>query len=217
MGEVLLARDELLDRWVAIKVLLPDVAAVPGARDRFRAEARAMARIRHPHVVGVHSFGEERGLPNLVMEHVPGDTLHRALAKRGPPPLRLDATEHWRFPSPADDLFDGLVCVNMIHISPWAATLGLFENAARTLKQDAFVLLYGPYRRDGKHTAESNAHFDVSLRARNEAWGVRCLDEVVASARPHGFSLERVVEMPRDNLCVVFRFDRDLPTDGKFT
>jgi serine/threonine-protein kinase len=91
MGSVYLARDELLDRWVAIKVLLPEVAELPGARDRFRAEARAMARIRHPHVVGVHSFGEERGLPYLVMEHVPGEPLHRALAKRGVSRLRLDA------------------------------------------------------------------------------------------------------------------------------
>jgi serine/threonine-protein kinase len=92
MGSVLLARDEHLDRWVAIKVLLGELADRPGVADRFRAEARAMARIRHPHVVGVHSFGEERGLPYLVMEHVPGEALHRALARRGAPPLRLDAT-----------------------------------------------------------------------------------------------------------------------------
>lgn len=90
MGEVLLARDELLERWVAVKVLLPHVANLPGVRERFRQEARAMARLRHPHVVGVHSFGEHEGQPYLAMEHVPGEPLHRVVARRGGPPLPVD-------------------------------------------------------------------------------------------------------------------------------
>ncbi len=123
------------------------------------------------------------------------------------PPLCLDATHPWRFPwsfpSGGAALFDGLVCINMVHISPWQATLGLFDNAARVLAQGAFVLLYGPYRREGRHTAESNARFDAELRVRNPAWGVRALEDVVAVAEARGFALQQIVEMPRDNLCVV--------------
>lgn len=120
------------------------------------------------------------------------------------PPLRLDATDTWRLPAMGGARFDGLVCINMIHISPWEATLGLFDNARRALVGGAFVLLYGPYRQGGRHTAESNARFDASLRVRDPRWGVRCLDEVTAVAADRGFTRERVVEMPRDNLCVTF-------------
>lgn len=124
------------------------------------------------------------------------------------PPLRLDATETWQLgalsPLGAGARFDGLVCINMVHISPWEATLGLFDNAGRALSDGAFVLLYGPYRRGGEHTAESNAQFDASLRARDPRWGVRCLDDVTAAAAARGFTRERVVAMPRDNLCVTF-------------
>ncbi|HQY62988.1 MAG TPA: DUF938 domain-containing protein [Polyangiaceae bacterium] len=122
------------------------------------------------------------------------------------PPLRLDATDTWRLPAIGDGArFDGLVCINMLHISPWEATVGLFENAERALARGAFVLLYGPYRQGGRHTAESNARFDASLRVRDPRWGVRCLDDVTAVAAARGFTRERVVEMPRDNLCVTFR------------
>mgnify|MGYP003592963700 CR=1 FL=1 len=121
------------------------------------------------------------------------------------PPLRLDATDTWRLPAMGDGAhYDGVVCINMIHISPWEATLGLFDNARRALEDGGFVLLYGPYRQGGKHTAESNARFDASLRVRDARWGVRCLDEVTAVAAARGFTRERVVEMPRDNLCVAF-------------
>lgn len=121
------------------------------------------------------------------------------------PPLRLDASDTWRLPAMDDGArYDGLVCINMLHISPWEATLGLFDNARSALVDGAFVLLYGPYRQGGRHTAESNARFDASLRVRDSRWGVRCLDEVTAVAAARGFRRERVVEMPRDNLCVTF-------------
>jgi len=99
-----------------------------------------------------------------------------------------------------------ILCCNMIHIAPWAAAEGLFAGAARTLPKGALLVLYGPFRRDGVHTAPSNAAFDDSLRARNPAWGVRCLDaEVTPLADRHGFLRDSVTAMPAHNLTVVFR------------
>jgi hypothetical protein len=98
-----------------------------------------------------------------------------------------------------------MICINMIHISPWRATEALFEGARGTLPENAPLYLYGPYRRGGAHTAPSNAEFDASLRARNASWGVRDLDEVAEVARGKGFGDPQVVEMPANNLSVIFR------------
>ncbi len=96
-----------------------------------------------------------------------------------------------------------IVCINMIHISPWSATAALFRGAARILPPTGVLYLYGPYRRDGRHTAPSNEAFDASLRERNPEWGVRDLAEVVACGEACGFSLASVVAMPANNLSVV--------------
>lgn len=101
---------------------------------------------------------------------------------------------------------DAILCCNMIHIAPWAATEGLMRGAARALKPDAKLILYGPFRRHGEHTAPSNAKFDAEfLRARNPDWGVRCLDtEVQPEAARHRLEIAEVVEMPANNMTVVF-------------
>eukprot|EP00182_Erythrolobus_australicus_P005312 CAMPEP_0185842370 /NCGR_PEP_ID=MMETSP1353-20130828/18374_1 /TAXON_ID=1077150 /ORGANISM="Erythrolobus australicus, Strain CCMP3124" /LENGTH=224 /DNA_ID=CAMNT_0028541871 /DNA_START=108 /DNA_END=782 /DNA_ORIENTATION=- len=98
-----------------------------------------------------------------------------------------------------------IVNINMIHISPWTSCLGLFEGAAAVLSARGGVLiLYGPFKRDGAHTAPSNADFDMSLRARNPEWGVRDLADVCAVANAHGFSCTRSYNMPANNLSVIF-------------
>jgi hypothetical protein len=94
-----------------------------------------------------------------------------------------------------------VVCINMIHIAPWAAAEGLFRGAAAL---DAPVFLYGPFKRGGRHTAPSNAAFDASLRAQDPAWGVRDLDDVAALAQGEGFAAPAVTEMPANNLSVYF-------------
>lgn len=99
---------------------------------------------------------------------------------------------------------DAVLCVNMIHIAPWAAALGLFRGAARVLSTGGILVLYGPYMREGRHTAPSNEAFDASLRERNPEWGVRALEDVVAAAEERGFRLREVVQMPANNLTVVF-------------
>ena len=116
-------------------------------------------------------------------------------------PLHLDVTaEQWPV-----ERADAMVCCNMIHIAPWAATEGLIAGAGRTLRRGAPLYLYGPYKVEGRHTAQSNEDFDASLRARNPLWGVRDLTDVSDLANRHGLALEETVPMPANNLSVIFR------------
>jgi hypothetical protein len=92
----------------------------------------------------------------------------------------------------------------MIHISPWSACLGLMAGANRILPSHGGLYLYGPYKRDGQHTAPSNAAFDQSLQLSNPEWGVRDLEAVVTVAETEGFQLKEVVQMPANNLSVIF-------------
>lgn len=98
-----------------------------------------------------------------------------------------------------------VLCVNMIHISPWPATEGLVAGSARVLPAGGALLLYGAFKRGGRHTAPGNAGFDADLRARDPAWGVRDLEAVAALAEAAGFGAPEVVEMPANNLLVAFR------------
>ena len=115
-------------------------------------------------------------------------------------PIRLDAAGPW----PAVEA-DAILCINMVHISPWAATEGLMRGAAAVLKPGAPLILYGPYRRAGVPTAPSNEAFDASLKARDPQWGLRQVEDVEAEALRNHLHLERVVEMPANNLTLVFR------------
>jgi hypothetical protein len=100
---------------------------------------------------------------------------------------------------------DAVLCINMIHIAPWSAAIGLIQGAAAILPAGAPLCLYGPYQRDGQHTAPSNAAFDDSLRARNPAWGVRDLGAVTDLAQAAGFTAPEIIAMPANNLSLVFR------------
>jgi len=115
-------------------------------------------------------------------------------------PVELDVVKPWPAIAPA-----AIVCINMVHISPWEASLALFANAGRLLAPDALLYLYGPYRFSGAFTAESNAEFDRSLRSRDPRWGVRDVDDLVATARTSGIQLVEIVAMPANNHSLVFR------------
>ena len=119
-------------------------------------------------------------------------------------PLALDVTEAgWA--EGAGGPFDALLCINMLHISPWTACEGLMRGAGRLLTPGGLLYLYGPYKRGGAHTAPSNAEFDASLRQRDPSWGVRDLDDVAACAASQGLVLERSVDMPANNFSLILR------------
>lgn len=117
------------------------------------------------------------------------------------PPLALDASVGgWPI-----DRADAILCINMVHISPWDATLGLLAGAARLLRTGAPLILYGPYVELNVPTADSNIAFDASLRARDPAWGLRNIDDVKAAAADAGLTFMERRAMPANNLMLLFR------------
>jgi len=117
------------------------------------------------------------------------------------PALEIDVT---RSTWPVEQA-NAVLCCNMIHIAPWEAAVGLITGAARLLPPGGLLFTYGPYRRGGRHTAPSNEAFDADLRRRNPAWGVRDLETVIELARGAGLSAPEIVEMPANNLSLLFK------------
>ena len=100
--------------------------------------------------------------------------------------------------------FDAMISLNMIHIAPWDAALGLLAGAGRLLSPGGVLFLYGPFMLGGVHTAASNAAFDADLRRRDKRWGVRDVDELVSEAAPYEIKLREIVKMPANNLSLIF-------------
>ncbi|MGK7956153.1 MAG: DUF938 domain-containing protein [Crocosphaera sp.] len=143
-----------------------------------------------------------------------------------PNPIARDSIEAWRQESLIDNIqspfninveddswivaieklnITTIVNINMIHISPWEACLGLMEGANRILPSAGILYLYGPYKQRGKHTAPSNESFDQSLRSQNPEWGIRNLEDVIKVAEDKGLIFKEKVEMPANNLSVIFQ------------
>lgn len=158
---------------------------------------------------GQHICFFAAALPGIRFQPTEPDALHReAIATRireaglsnVADPVALDVQEpHW----PVDDRYDAILCINMVHISPWSATHGLLRGAARHLPTLGKLVLYGPYLEDGR-AVQSNLEFDASLRRRNPEWGLRELEEVTRVAATHGLHRQQVVRMPANNLTLVF-------------
>jgi SAM-dependent methyltransferase len=123
-------------------------------------------------------------------------------------PLRIDLSDPSWCPQMQDGSGPGALlavfCANVIHIAPWRVAEGLLAGVARFLRADGRLLLYGPFKRDGRHTAVSNAVFDTSLREKDPEWGLRDIDALKELAAPAGLALEEIVEMPANNLVLVF-------------
>jgi SAM-dependent methyltransferase len=179
---------EVLRRVLPPRGLVLEVASGSGEQAAYFAE-------RLPDLFWQPTDVEPRALASIAA--------HRAAAAAANllAPLRLDAMSQ---PWPVEHA-DALVCINMIHIAPWAVSEALVAGAQRTLRAGGVVYLYGPYRIDGRHTAPSNQDFDTRLRAQNAEWGIRDLAAVTDLAARHGFVLTETVPMPANNLSVVFR------------
>lgn len=158
---------------------------------------------------GYHAAAFAKELPHLAWQPSDPDEGARAsiaayVAEAGlanlRAPVALDVT---RRPWPVSHA-DALVCINMIHISPWEASVALFDGAQRILAAGCMLVTYGPYVIDGDFQADSNVAFDQSLRARNPAWGIRDLKDIEPLARARGFSLAERIAMPANNHTLIF-------------
>jgi|SRR5665213_211629 len=141
------------------------------------------------HLTSIAAWRREAGLAN-VREAQRIDLMDDAWAWRG---------------DNAGDKLTGIMCINVIHISPWHVAENLMAGAGRHLRDGGTLFMYGPYKRDGEHTAPSNAAFDASLRARDPQWGVRDVADVTALAKENGLTLIKLAEMPANNLMPIFQ------------
>ena len=118
-----------------------------------------------------------------------------------PVPLTLDVHDDpWPIAAA-----DAVICINMIHITPWATTQALLAGTANVLTGGGLLYLYGPYRIDGSHTSDSNRYFDLDLKSRNADWGIRDLGDVTEEASHYGLALEQTIAMPSNNFSVIFK------------
>jgi len=196
----------------------PPLPASPAAERNKQPIADVLARVLPPSGLvleiasgtGQHAEHFARAFPSLTWQPSEPDaealaTLTERVRRAALPnlrtPLELDAHE----PPLLRGTVAAVICINMIHIAPWSACATLLLHAERWLAPGAPLVLYGPFKRGGKHTAPSNAAFDAQLRTRDPEWGVRDLDDVVALARRHSLELVEVVAMPANNFSVVLK------------
>ena len=134
---------------------------------------------------------------------------HQGLSSKMPDPLCLDVENRpWPITKQQKTQIKGIICINMIHISPWSCTKALFEESKCFLGNNNFLMLYGPFLRAEIKTTESNLKFDQSLKFKNPQWGLRNLDFVSRIASKNGFQEEKIIEMPANNLSVIYRFNK---------
>jgi SAM-dependent methyltransferase len=181
---------QVLRRVLPSQGLVLEVASGSGEHAAYFAE-RLPSLIWHP------SELDPRSLASIAAHRTAADTPNLL------PPVCLDATsEQW----PVESV-DALVCINMIHISPWAVSEGLMAGARRALRMGGIIYLYGPYKIDGRHTAQSNKEFDAWLRTQNAQWGVRDFADIKDLAARNDFVLIETVPMPANNMSIIFKRD----------
>jgi len=167
---------------------------------------------------GEHGVYFQNLYPSIIWQTSDPELLHRksivswidyhGLSSKMPDPLDIDVEKRpWPLPHQQKSLIKGIVCINLIHISPFTCTNALFEESKSWLQPNHFVMLYGPFFRNVKEKSESNINFDQSLKSRNPLWGLRHLDRVENIANQNGFVQEKVIEMPANNLSVIYRLN----------
>lgn len=179
---------EVLGRFMPAAGTLLEVASGTGQHAvhfaaRFPSVLYQPSDVEEANLASIEAWRREAGLPNLLA------------------PLRLDVLDD-AWPLGEVRL---VYCANMVHIAPWECAVGLFRGAARHLAPGGVLLIYGPFKLDGQHTAPSNQAFDEDLRRRDPRFGVRDLEALVTLGAEHGLSLEERVAMPANNQSLVFR------------
>ena len=179
---------EVLRDWLPSEGLALELASGSGEHaayfaDRFPELMWQPSDYEAPALASIEAWATTVGLMNIL------------------PPLLIDATnDEWPI-----ERADAVICINMCHIAPWAATEGAVHGAARLLQQGNSLIFYGPFVQRDVETAQSNVDFDAVLRARNSEWGLRSVENVIEVARHSHFELGRIVQMPANNLVVTFR------------
>ena len=164
---------------------------------------------------GEHGVFFQKKFPSIIWQSSDPELVHRksinswikheGLYSIMPEPLDIDVElRPWPINKKLRSLIKGIVCINMIHISPWSCTKALFEESKSYLVQNQFLMLYGPFLRKRIQTSKSNLDFDQLIKLKNPNWGLRQLEEVNKIAIENGFKLDKVIEMPANNLSVIF-------------
>ena len=165
---------------------------------------------------GEHAIFFQKSFPSIIWQTSDPEVVHRksivswiahqGLSSKMPEPLDLDVEKRpWPITNQLRSLIKGIVCINMIHISPWSCTKALFEESKKYLTVNNFLMLYGPFFRKDIQTSESNLNFDLSLKSQNPLWGIRPLEGVNEIAFKNGFEQSKIIEMPANNLSVIYR------------
>ena len=169
---------------------------------------------------GEHGVFFQKEFPSIIWQTSDPELVHRksiiswikyeGLFSKMPEPLHLDVEMRpWPITKKLRSLIKGIVCINMIHISPWTCTKALFEESKSYLDKNNFLMLYGPFIQEKVQTSESNLNFDQSLKLQNPLWGLRQLDEVDNLAIKNGYKLDNIIEMPANNLSVIYRLNKN--------
>ena len=167
---------------------------------------------------GEHGVFFQKVFPSIIWQTSDPELMHRksiiswinhqGLSSQMPDPLNIDVEKPpWPITRQIRSLIKGIVCINMIHICPWSCAKSLFVESKSYLDQNQFLMLYGPFIRKEKQTSESNLYFDHSLKLQNPLWGLRHLDEVNKLAFENGYVQDKVIEMPANNLSVIYRLN----------
>ena len=167
---------------------------------------------------GEHGVFFQKTFPSIIWQTSDPELVHRksinswikheGLLLKMPEPLDINVEKRpWPINKHIRSLIKGIVCINMIHISPWSCTKALFKESKNNLSQNHFLMIYGPFIRNDVQTSDGNLNFDKSLKFQNPLWGIRHLDEVDKLAFMNGFVQDKLIEMPANNLSVIYRIN----------
>ena len=165
---------------------------------------------------GEHGVFFQKRFPEIIWQTSDPDLLNRKsiiswikyeeLSRKMHPPLDLDVEKvPWHLPTQLLNSLQGIVSINMIHVAKWNCTIELFKGAGKLLKEGQFLILYGPFKIGNKHISKSNYFFDNSIRAKNDLWGIRNIEDVSEEAKKNSFCQNNIIRMPANNFSIIYK------------